>query len=422
MLLRFAATNHASIADRQELSMIAVDDHEGLAVGDVPGMPEVLVLPVVAIFGPNASGKSNILDALAYMCCAVEYSHQRWLPDKPIPRRPYLLTDGQTQPSVYEIDFVVGGVRHNYGFSLDDETVVEEWLYSYPERRRRLLFERMRDEPIRFGPTLPGQKRLVERSVRPNSLFLSAAFANNLQATASIYRWFSRRCRIANAVNEESRLAATFKVMEKESRQDVLDLLLYADLGVTGMEIKKRGVGQEERDRPHRILNTPEINNRDVDLDTALSCEVEVHHKVGSDIGTLPFKSESTGAKTWLSLAGPVLTTLKTGSVLVVDELDARLHPSLTAELVRMFQDPSINKNGAQLVFNSHDVSLLGRNVRYRLRRDQVWFTEKDEFGATKLFPLIEYSDGLDNVERAYLRGRYGAVPFFDDLILEHVS
>ncbi|WP_186404685.1 AAA family ATPase [[Actinomadura] parvosata] len=397
-----------------------MDRHDDLAVQEIPGQTGRYALPAVGVFGPNASGKSNLLDALKYMCWAVRNSHQKWNPDGPISRRPFLLDDdGPARPSEYEVDIVAEGVRYNYGFSLDDMCVREEWLYAYPEKRRRMLFERTRGEPMRFGPTLTGQRKVTERAVRDNSLFLSAAYANNLESIRPIYRWFSRRCRSANTANEQARLGTSLHLLEKHDSKAVLDLLNFADLGVVGMSIKKLEMSKEDREKFYRVLQALEIDDTGVNLDS-VSREVEIQHRTATGPKSLDFNSESTGTRTWLSMLGPILVTLGTGSLLVVDELDARLHPSLTAELVRLFQDPAINTKGGQLLFNSHDVTLLGGKAQFRLHRDQIWFTEKDETGGTRVYPLTEYRvrEGLDNIERSYLRGRYGATPFFDETIL----
>ena len=164
------------------------------------------------------------------------------------------------------------------------------------------------------------------------------------------------------------------------------------------------------------------VNPDDDQIDpAAISLPPNIFLMHGSEDGQtpLPVEVESSGTRTWLEMIGPILTTLRDGRLLVVDELDARLHPILAGHIIKLFQDPRSNPRGAQLVFNSHDVTPLGPNAPVRLRRDEIWFTEKDSTtGATSLFPLTEYGrirDGVDNVERSYLRGRYGAVPFIDE-------
>ncbi|WP_168212075.1 AAA family ATPase [Actinomadura rubteroloni] len=400
--------------------MVAIDNHPDLALGKIPQTENMSALPVVGIFGPNASGKSNTVDALAYMRWCVVTSHQKWLPDKPISRRPFLL-DGEVseRPSEYEADFIVSGVRYNYGFVCSDEEIIEEWLFSYPERRRRTLYVRKSGSPISFGSTLVGPKKLVEKSVRRNSLFLSAAAANNFEALQPVYRWFDR-IRYASSSNEKQRLDFTLHYMERHDRGAVIDLLSFADLGVVDMSVSKPEVTPEMIDRFKAMLDMLGVDEGEVDPENYLTPDIEVKHKTSDGIKGLPFGHESTGTRTWLSLTGPILQSLKQGRILVVDELDARLHSTLSAELVRLFQDPITNKNGAQLIFNSHDTTLLGKNAPCRLRRDQVWFAEKDDDGATHLFPLTDYRvrEGIDNVQRGYLRGRYGAVPFFDDTLL----
>ena len=144
-------------------------------------------------------------------------------------------------------------------------------------------------------------------------------------------------------------------------------------------------------------------------------------HRAGEELTRLSAEEESSGTLAWLMLIGPVLSVIRFGGILLVDELDAYLHPLLAAHLVNLFQDPATNTSGAQLLFNTHNVSLLGPSAPGRLRRDQVWFTEKDDTGATRITPLSDYRvrDKVENVEKRYLSGRYAAIPFIDDLILE---
>jgi hypothetical protein len=424
MLLRFSVANHRSLRDEQELTMVALDDHPDLAIRPAPGPGKESVLPVAGIFGSNASGKSNVVSALSFMRRAVVDSHQRWSPENGIPRAPFSL-DAQRRgdASEFEVDIVVSDVRYNYGFACTDLEVTKEWLYSYPQNRRRLLYERQAGRAVNFGSTLTGPKALVTQVMRPNSLYLSAAAANNHEELLPVYRWFSRSVKIATDLNEQKRLHDSITMLEEEDREGVLSLMRFADLGVVGMKVTRPMAP------PHAVSIMEETVRR---LGVALPDETQVkdffpprvqvrHLSKSGDATTLDFQEESSGTRTWLTMIGPVLRALKSGDLLVVDEMDARLHSTLASRLVELFQDPEANRHGAQLLFNAHDTTLLGRYVRCRLRRDQVWFTEKDPHGATRLFPLTEYRvrEGLDNVEKSYLAGRYGAVPFLDDRELE---
>jgi AAA15 family ATPase/GTPase len=414
VLLRFAVSNYASIRDHQELSLIATDRHDNIAVRDIPNEDEK-VLPVAGIFGANASGKSNVVRALDFMIRAIIQSHQQWRPMGDIPRRPFLFDkESKETPSRFVIDFVVDNVRHRYGFRCDDYEFLEEWLFSYPEQRRRLLFHRVSGEPVKFGTYFTGQRKLIESVMRPNSLYLSAAVANNHPELSRVYEWFSKRCFVAIEENSLPRLEYTVSTFKKD-KDLVLALLEFADLDIVDLEIKHRKYrfiqstgGVAERIDPSQVRPSPEIS---------------VVHRVKDVDISIPLNFESSGTQAWLSIIGAIADVLRRGNVLVIDELDARLHSTLAGHLVRLFQEKATNRNGAQLFFNSHDTTLLGPTAPARLRRDQVWFTAKED-GATKVYPLTDYRvrEGLDNVEKSYLRGRYGAVPVIGDNLISHLA
>lgn len=404
MLLRFRATNFASLRDEVELSMIATDDHPGLATRPVP-REALHVLPAVGIFGSNASGKSNVIKALAFARRAVRFSHQRWLPDEPIPDRwPFRLDDSSAaRPSEFIFDLVVDEVRYEYGFALDDEVIRREWLYAFPKGRRQIYLERDGSH-LRFGSHLAGPRELIAGVIRPNSLFLSAAAAHNHPQLTKIYRWFGPR-RIASV--RAGRVPAT---IPGDTLPDdrVLALLRYADLGIVGAELVEPGPEEVSR-----LVGEPRPR-------------LELAHQADTENGraTLPWHWESTGTQGWFRLLQVAVSVLDAGGLLTVDDLGSGLHPLLTAQLVRLFHDPATNPRGAQLLFNSHEVGLLGRHHGLRLSRDQIWLTEKDRTGVTRLYPLTEFRvrDKLDDVEGRYLKGRYGAVPFFDEDLIANLT
>jgi len=400
MLLRFETTNHRSIKGSAELSMIAVDNDRPAARGF-----ELLAeraLTVAAIYGPNASGKSNVLDALDWLSAAVGQSLRQWA--ERVPRRPFRFGDGPTTPSTFDVEMMIGEVRYHYRLEVDDTSVLFEGLYSYPERRRRVLFER--DETglsLRRGlSALSGTRDLLT----PTTLALSAALRFDEQEVCSFGRALagisalSRR--VSDRVASRPTIGAvmTSQLFEDgdattgpsiEERNIALGMLRLADLGIDDVEITDDGFGPAQRLRL-------------------------VHFASGQ---RLPFEiaEESAGTRTWFALIGPVLSALRTGQVLLFDEIDASLHPRLSAYLLGLFQAPDTNPHGAQLIFTTHDTSLLGH-----LNRDEVWLTEKGDDGATRLTALAEFSGDKvrrsTNLERAYLQGRFGAVPQVDEVAM----
>jgi AAA domain, putative AbiEii toxin, Type IV TA system len=424
VLLRFRATNYASLKDEQELSLIALDDHPDLATSVVP-LGRERVLPAAGIFGPNASGKSNLIKAIGFARSVVVESHQYWLPEEPIPRWPFRLDkDSRFAPSMFVVEFVHEDVRYEYGFRLDDAAIQEEWLYYWPKGKRSTLFERS-NMTIDFGPSLIGQKAKIAELMRENSLFLSAAAANNHAQLRSVAAWFSSWRRASTG--------DFFPPPIRPLDDETMTVLRYADTGVIGAAMVDRpaedvGLGGPRRYRRRQAANAADTDPADTispeDVPPKRYARLELVHQAATDSGgePLPWQWESSGTQTWLRLSQAATSSLRRGSLLAIDDLGCDLHPLLTAQLVGLFQDTRTNPRGAQLIFTGHDVNLLGRHVEHRLRRDQVWLTAKGPSGATKLYPLTEYGrvrDGLDDVEGRYLQGRYGAVPFFDRSLLE---
>ena len=422
MLLRFAVTNHRSILDSAELSMIAVDS-DRLATRGFDRLSE-RVLTVAGIYGPNASGKSNVLDAIAWLSRAVRTSLKQW--EDFIPREPHRFGNGASQPSTFNIEFMAGDLRYDYSLEVDDEKVIYESLHSYPERRRRLLFERDLDE-IDFRRGTRGQIAIREL-LSPTTLALSAALRyrdpNLLAAGQTISKIGTQGLRVrprfgrpvggwvANSLAHSGVVTERFFDTGRHSGQEslfgsddvytsrseaALALLKFADLGIDGVEIVEDD-DSEARTRRRRVQL--------------------IHRSSGGPVA-FELHDESAGTRTWFRLIGPALAALDTGQLLIFDEIDASLHPRLSARLLELFQDPATNPNGAQLVFTTHDTSLLGW-----LNRDEVWLTEKDDNGATTITALADFGGSRVrkslNLEKAYLQGRFGGVPELDQMVLKN--
>lgn len=418
MLIRFRVANFRSLRDEQELSLVAALRGGRRDLLRVEGLG-VDLLRVAGIYGPNAAGKSNVLEALLFMAEAVVGSHRLWPPEGPVPREPFLLDqESRREPSLFEADIVVEGVSYQYGFVLDDEKVLEEWLHAFPHGRRQVWFSRdvSAAETFAFGKKLKGNNRLLARLTRPNCLFLSVAAGYNHESLTTVYRWFARKLRSATAQERVSWTAFQDLIHRRERKGEenpLLDFLQLADLGVTGFEVREQAPGRSSGDE-ESSFRSPDGNR----------WTFELKHQAGEATVALPLSKESRGTRAWLSLLGPILESLESGSLLCVDELDASLHPRLAVEVIQIFQDPDLNPNGAQLLFNTHDTSLLGTLLGDPvLHRDQVWFVEKDRAGASRLYPLTDFKPRkLENVERGYFHGRYGAVPFLSPRCLLHVQ
>jgi hypothetical protein len=393
VLLGFTVANVLSLRDEQTLSLVSdgLDGSPARPTGLVMEGRPVRALPAVGIYGANASGKSNVLTALRQMRAAVLDSHAQWARTDGVPRTPFALDPKAAKaPSSFEIDLVIDKTRWVYGFELSDSRVEAEWLHVYPRGRRQVWFDRDAGapEPFRFpGDHLKGERATLAKLTRPDALFLSTAAAYNHPQLSLLHRWFQGNLWLVTPEGDRSeRERFTSRRLLTEDRTRILELLRVADLGIDEVE----AISQDPDPPRIRLIRATE------DRPTAF------------DLG-----QESYGTRNWFALLGPLLLALREGAVLLVDELDASLHPTLVAEFVRLFQDPAANPKDAQLIFTSHDTTPLGAATGDRpLGREQIWLTEKAADGATELYPLTDAHPRKDeNLERGYRAGRYGGVP-----------
>ena len=405
MLLRFRFANHKSFRDEQQLNLTPVYESTG-APEDEPPLEAV---PVVGIFGANASGKSNVIGALRYFSDLVGSSDRRSEPDDGIERHPFRLDPAITQePSSYEADISINGVRHSYGFTLDDQRVIEEWLYSYPLRKRRKIFTRQGQEFEWGEESKRSSIKKIAEIVAPTALFISTAarFEANRpgenefdESSQSLHGTYTRLWRgISRLGPADATLAArsTYRyaraIGTSAIRGPFIEMLRAADIGL--QDVFTKSLKDDSGD--------------------SIGARLEFLHRGAVGDVTLNARDESSGTLRLLEITVRAIPILDRGDVLLVDEIDSSLHPLLTANLVRLFQSPVANKRGAQLIFTSHDATLLGNiDGEDILRRDQVWFTEKNGDGVSELFALAEFKPRRqgENRQKRYLSGAYGAIP-----------
>ena len=308
--------------------------------------------------------------------------------------------------------FIEGGIRYQYGFAVRSERIEAEWLYAYPEGRPQRWFDR-KGEKWSFGSNFRGQKELWRKATRQNALYLSTAMQLNAEQIAPVFDWFKLRLRIITPfarVHDGYSIAQCEKDEKKKTK--ILEFLATADLGVGGIDVRK------EKFDPSRIPESLSKPMRRAMLEIMENQEihsVRLSHSVGDGKDVwLDLNEESGGTQKLFALAGPWLDVLANGRVLIVDELDTSLHPVLMRHLVGLFHNCDINKECAQLIFTTHDTSILDRQI---FRRDQVWFVEKNRRLETQLYPLSDFSPRKsENMENGYLQGRYGALPFVGKL------
>jgi AAA15 family ATPase/GTPase len=393
VLLNFRFANVLSFRDEQCLSLVATELHDGYALqtGIRENGRKISVVPAIGVYGANATGKSALLDALRWMRDAVVGS-LNWVSEpSPIRRVPFALQpEFAAKPSLYEVDLTLTGIRYTYGFEIDDNRVRGEWLHSYPKGRKQIWFDRQDDEIEFPGEGLRGEKLELARRTRSDGLFLSVAAQFNHDQLLPVFEWFRDNLSLSSPEAGRFQRHEVHRdrvVRDAVYRSRIARVLHVADLGITGFD-------------------SAALKNGDIRL----------LHRAGMREVPLDFAYESLGTRSWFSLLGVLLVALATGSVVLVDELDASLHPAMSAEAIRMFQDPAANPYGAQMLFTSHDATLLHTLLGDDrvLDRGTIWLTEKHRDGATDIYPLTSLNPPPrreENLLRKYLLGAYGGIP-----------
>jgi len=412
MLLEFRVRNYRSIRDEQALTLIASSDKElaqtHLVSTGLRAAPHALRTAVV--YGPNASGKSSLLRALDYLRAVVAESATVIQPGQTYNLQPFRLDSASAQqPTEFEITFMLSGVRHQYAFSMTAQRIISESLLIYRSSKPTQLFSRQHIDgdnyEYEFSTYLTGSRKLWMESTRPNSLFLSMAAQLNSEQLGPVFNWIVRNITFLPAGATVIPDSTTALLATEQGRASICEFLSAADISIADVQaVPRQGM------RAQMVFNAGGVQASQEEHEFLVPV---FEHSTPNGSAKFELHDESEGTQRMYGLIAPVLDCLRDGRLLVVDELDSSLHTLLVRRLINMFQTPELNPNGAQLVFSTHDTSLLDHTL---FRRDQIWFTEKDEAQATRLYPLTDFSARKQEAwERGYLAGRYGAVPFFSD-------
>ena len=418
MLIEFSVANFHSIRDRQTLSMVASAskdrrDSHTIATGQ-SGIPALL--PSVAIYGANAAGKSNIIRAIAFMRHFV-VSSAKGQEGEEIETVPFEFDEcSSSLPSEFEAIFIADGVRYQYGFAVTARRVTREYLVAYPTRSPQTWIDRTYKEAEdkyywTGGGGLKGTKALWQGSTRDNALLLSTAVQLNSEQLKPVFSWFQNKIRAGGG--DISPFFSATCCRDKEKKAQILDFLRAADLGISDIELEDI----EYDPTAHKLPSTmPDAAAKEFkkSLEGQKFTVIRFVHEVSGGRYSLDENFESDGTKKLFRLSGPWLDVFNRGLIVVLDELHNSLHPKIVRFLVNLFHNPEINKNGAQLVMTTHDTTIMDAEV---FRRDQIWFVEKDEKKSTKLYSLLEFHPRkTESLEKWYLQGRYGAIPFVGEL------
>jgi hypothetical protein len=417
MLLEFRVSNFRSIRTEQALSLVADSKDDELEESNThstgsAGLPRVLRSAV--IYGPNASGKSNLLLAMTVMQAVVRSTQA----GQNLPYQAFALEPkARTEPTMFEVTFLIEGIRHQYGFSMTADRIHEEWLLVYKKAKPQEWFSRKWDaitEDYTWNlpkSNLQGARDSWKNATRKDALFLTTAIQLNSEQLLPIWSWITGLWWFYIATPNVNFIGHTIEQMKSvEGKRAVLSFLTQADLGIEDLVMvsKKQMV-------PNLVFD---VANGTVQANGSEEQEVvnpEFTHRTETGSAKFLLQDESQGTQRYFAFAGLVLSVLAVGATLVIDELENSLHPLLVQHVVKMFNASATNPKGAQLVFTTHNTSLLDKEL---FRRDQVWFTEKGSNLQTTVFSLAEFKGVRkgESFEKRYLEGRYGAIPILSGI------
>lgn len=421
MLIEFSVANYRSFKEKVTFSMVAanigakdkhLDEANIFAIDD-----ELKLLKSAAIYGANASGKSNLGQALSFMKWFMVNSSKETQSTEKIGIEPFRLsTETEDKPSFFEILFLIDKKKYRYGFEVNRDRVVSEWLFYVPRQRETKLFARNYND---FKVYKTYKAEGIQRKTRDNALFLSVSAQFNVKIAEQILAWLTNKLNIISGLRDLKHQRDNVQqwLAEDKNKEAILRLIRKLDLGIEDVKV-------QEREITSAIL-------ADIFPDELKKFFVVKSGGSATSIGTLHRKfdgqghhtsmelfsldeQESEGTKKVFALGRPLFDTLSNGKVLVIDEFDAKLHPLISRAIVDLFNSTDTNPNNAQFIFMTHDTNLLSNKI---FRRDQIWFTEKNRQGATDLYSLAEYNIPNDaSFESDYIQGKYGAIPYIMNL------
>ncbi len=424
MFIEFSVANFRSFYQPVTLSLLATplkEKESRLNTDNLFEVNRLKLLRSAAIYGANASGKSNLVRAIGFMRRFVLDSATEFQSGEKIPVERFRLNlEARQKPVTFQIIFVLNNKRYRYGFEVDEERVHSEWLYQTVQRESLLFIREGNDYEVSTPFRREAPVKLREMT-RPNALFLSVMAQFNSPLAVSLLEWFRKRLRVVSGLKDEFYAPYTMEQLQEHEpfRQFAREMIRLADTGITALSVKSESLDSTRIPAELRKFLQEFAEKTGKPAEEISLRTVETTHPVYAGenfVGneTFDIDDESDGTQKFLYLLGPLFDVLKEGKVLVIDELDARLHPMLSHEIVRLFNSPETNPQNAQLIFATHDAGLLGECL---LRRDQVWFTQKDRFGASELYSLAEMKERIDaSYLKNYLSGRYGGIPLLGGL------
>jgi AAA15 family ATPase/GTPase len=428
MLIEFNVANFRSFKERQSLSLAAGSGSEHREQNvSTTGIAGLDLLRTAVLYGPNEAGKSNLFHALRALQVLVQFSATALQQGQTLPGViPYrLASDSADGPSEFEISFIADdGVRYQYGCAVRPERVVKEWLIAYPQGRPQRWFERDHESEDGkvwwFGPNFAGeraQRKVWQGSTRDNALFLSTAIQLNNAQLRPVFAWLTERL-IVLAPGTNMNLFLSLELLKSaDGRRRIMEFMHAAGIDIDRMELKEEDMPAPPEPLPPGMVRLRIESSMPPGIEAPQIKQLRIiaWHKRTDDgeLVAFDFSEESDGTRKLFEFVGGLLRAMDSGATVCIDELDCSLHPHLTRYLVELFQHPG-KQQPAQLIFSTHDVTMMDVDL---LRRDQVWFVEKNSQAGSHLYPLLEYSPRKgEALERGYLKGRYGAIPLIGEL------
>jgi uncharacterized protein len=438
MLIEFSVGNYRSFKEKVTFSMVAanlvskdkeIDNNNVFSVDD-----NLSLLKNAAIYGANASGKSNLAKAMSFMKWFMVNSSKETQSTEKINVEPFRLsTETESQPSYFEIVFLLQGQKYRYGFEVNQDKVVSEWLFYVPKVRETKLFER-KENNISCSRNYKADG--IQQRTRHNALFLSVSAQFNVDIAEKILAWLTNQLKIVSGLNDDAYQGYTSRCLSesKSKKNAIFKLIKKLDLGISELDIQEVDYIESLREARNQLPQDAPKEFKEILanlINTYHSIELLIREQKVTSIKTLHQKfdnngvlvgtesfdlnlQESEGTQKIFAISGLLVDTLQEGKTLIIDEFDARLHPLISYAIVELFNKNDTNPNNAQLIFMTHDTNLLTNKL---FRRDQIWFTEKNKYGVTDLYSLAEYKIRNDaSFESDYIKGRYGAIPYIGNL------
>ncbi len=440
MFVEFATKNFLSFKNEVAISMLAAKSvKEGESLPD--GASNIFEITetgnkftrIASIYGANGSGKSSLIKAMAfYRNMIIGSVNNDHILSGFVNNQFRLSSDSTKEPSCFQMIFIINKIKYRYGFEVLGEKVDSEWLFQqeYSSQKESYCFKRA-DGDIQVNAKTFKEAKALESLTRDNALFLSTAAQFNVPTAMLIKDWISRRFNILSGINDDTLNYTALQYLQNETmRERILNFIKIIDLGIQDISVKENFI--DKISDSTIIPNDPLLQKIIGGLNEAMNPAgnkirelniLAAHNKYEGeniiDKVALPFQSESVGTVKIFALLGPWLDTLANGGTLVVDEFGASIHTKLALELIRLFQS-KLNNGEAQLIVNTHDTNLLRKDL---LRRDQIWFAEKDAHGVSDIYSLVEYkinqATSVRNdatFSKDYLMGKYGAIPYFGNI------